>query len=156
MKPFVLLIAVFLVWCCISRIVTGDWHVTTAGNVAMSMMLCFTAMGHFLFTKGMTMMLPAAFPMKTTAVYLTGVLEILLAMALLFPGTRYFAALVIIALLVCLLPANIYAALHHINYEKATTDGPGTGYLWFRIPLQILFIGWVYYFSVAGAMGISR
>ncbi|WP_331145734.1 hypothetical protein [Hymenobacter sp.] len=49
---------------------------------------------------------------------------------------------------VLILPANIHAALHHINYQKGTTDGPGPRYLWFRIPLQLLFIAWTWYFSV--------
>jgi uncharacterized membrane protein len=42
---------------------------------------------------------------------------------------------------------NIYAATQHIDIEKGTFTGPTTPYLWFRIPLQLLFIGWVYYSS---------
>jgi uncharacterized membrane protein len=44
-----------------------------------------------------------------------------------------------------MLPANVYAALHHIDYEKATTGGKGPGSLWFRVPLQFFFIAWVYF-----------
>lgn len=47
-----------------------------------------------------------------------------------------------------MLPANIIAAKQKINLEKASYDGPGLAYLWFRIPLQVLFIGWVLFFAV--------
>jgi hypothetical protein len=47
-----------------------------------------------------------------------------------------------------MLPANIHAAIKHINYETAAYDGKGIRYLWIRVPMQVLFIVWVYYFSV--------
>jgi len=43
-----------------------------------------------------------------------------------------------------LLPANIYAALKHVDYQRGTFEGSGTNYLWFRVPLQVLFILWTY------------
>jgi hypothetical protein len=46
------------------------------------------------------------------------------------------------------LSANINAAIHKVDYEKATYEGPGISYLWFRIPLQLLFIAWVAYFGL--------
>jgi uncharacterized membrane protein len=49
---------------------------------------------------------------------------------------------------VLILPANIQAAIKRIDYQKGTTDGPGVNYLWFRVPLQILFITWVYLFAI--------
>jgi len=49
---------------------------------------------------------------------------------------------------VLILPANIHAAIHHVNLETATNDGNGLNYLWFRIPLQVFYIAWVYFFAV--------
>ena len=43
-----------------------------SGRIAMSAMLAFTAVAHFVFTKGMTMMLPDFIPYKIETVYLTG------------------------------------------------------------------------------------
>jgi uncharacterized membrane protein len=43
-----------------------------------------------------------------------------------------------------LLPANIKAAKEHIDYQKGNFEGSGLKYLWFRMPLQILFILWIY------------
>jgi hypothetical protein len=42
------------------------------------------------------------------------------------------------------------------DYQKGTRDGSGTNYLWFRIPLQIVFILWVYYFGLGINMILSR
>jgi len=47
-----------------------------------------------------------------------------------------------------ILPANSYAAVKKIDLEKANYNGSGLNYLWFRIPLQVLFIGWVYWFAL--------
>ncbi|WP_315823825.1 hypothetical protein [Paraflavitalea speifideaquila] len=88
------------------------------------------------------------YPFQKELIYLTGIAEIILGIALLFPSVRVYAGIALIVFLVLLLPANIYAAIHQVNYEKATFDGPGLRYLWIRVPLQIIFIAWTYYFSV--------
>jgi hypothetical protein len=41
-----------------------------------------------------------------------------------------------------------HAAIKKVDHQKGTYEGSGAGYLWFHIPLQILFIGWVWYFSI--------
>ena len=96
------------------------------------------------------MMMPGPVPFKKELVYLTGIAEILPGIALLFPQYRYVAGIILIGLFVVMLPANINAATRRINMEKATYDGNGPNYLWFRIPLQVLFIVWVWYFSLCG------
>lgn len=148
MKPLIVLIVAFALSLTILKPATGAWHPVTAGNIAMCMMLCFTALGHFKFTIGMERMIPARIPFKTELVYLTGVAEILLGVALLFPATRYAAGIVLIVLFAGMLPANINAAVHHVNFESGNAHGKGPGYLWFRIPLQLFFIAWVLYFAI--------
>jgi uncharacterized membrane protein len=148
MKPLMLLVTVFVIAAAILKIVTGSWNCVLSGNLAMFFMLCFTAMGHFMFTKGMTMMMPRFIPFKKQLVFFTGIAEVLLGAALLFPQLRYGAGLVLILLFVLMLPANIHAAMNHLDYEKASYDGKGPSYLWFRIPLQLLFIGWLLYFAI--------
>ena len=148
MKPLILLISVFILCAVISKFTTGDCNLVFAGNLAMCSMLCFTAIGHFLFSKGMSMIIPPFVPFKTSLVHLSGVLEIILALGLLFPSTRPYAGYLLILFFILISPANVYAATQHIDIEKGTFTGPGTSYLWFRIPLQLLFIGWVWYFTV--------
>ncbi|MGH2645000.1 MAG: hypothetical protein ACRDE2_13690, partial [Chitinophagaceae bacterium] len=50
----------------------------------------------------------------------------------------------LILFFILILPANISAATRHIDYQKPIAEGNGLAYLWFRIPLQILFIVWTY------------
>ena len=116
----------------------------------MAVMLLFTATGHFVFSKGMSMMLPGFVPAKTMLIYITGVLEIVAGVALLIPALRQPAAGFLILFLVLLLPANIYAAVKHVDYQQATFNGSGPVYLWFRVPLQLFFIAWIYLAAIKG------
>jgi len=149
MKVLLVLIISFILTTVISRLFVDDWNIILSGNVAMMLMLWFASLGHFMFTKGMVMMMPAFIPFKVALVYLTGIMEIVLGPLLVVNATRLIAGIILLVMFVVMLPANINAAMKHVNFEKATYDGSGTGYLWFRIPLQLLFIAWVLYFSVA-------
>src|SRR4030095_15059195 len=145
MKPLLVLLTVFGITAAVSKIFYHQWHVEFAGNLAMSVMLFFTAMAHFAFNKGMAMMLPSFIPFKKQIVYVTGLIEILGGIGLLIKPYRHMTAILLIIFFILILPANIYAAIHQINYEKNNNSGSGLRYLWFRIPLQIFFIEWVWY-----------
>jgi uncharacterized membrane protein len=74
-----------------------------------------------------------------------GLAEILLGVFLLDPRTRALAAWGIIALLVAVFPANVYAATANVG-----ADGPGTGAgvaNWIRLPFQIVFIAWAWWYT---------
>lgn len=89
-------------------------------------------------------MIPPIVPFKTELVYFTGAAEILLGVGLLIPGLRMYSGYILIVFFILLLPANIYAAIKHIDFQKGTFNGNGITYLWFRVPLQALFIVWTY------------
>ncbi len=125
-----------------------DWAL--AGRIAMAAMLCFTAIGHFAFADGMAMMVPDMVPFKKEMVYATGVLEVAFGVCLLVPSLRVYTAWLLIAFLVVMLPVNIKAAMEQVDYQKATYNGPGLSYLWFRVPLQVLFVVWTYLVGVRG------
>ena len=144
MKPLIVLLAAFGLSVITVKIINGIYEFALAGRIALSAMLVFSAIGHFAFTKGMSLMVPAFIPLKTGIVYLTGLIEIIFAIGILIPAYRIFAAWSLIVFLVLVLPANIYASVKRVDYQKETFNGSGTNYLWFRIPLQILFIGWTY------------
>ena len=148
MKPLIVLVVVFLISVITIKFVRGQYDFALSGRIAMSVMLLFTAVAHFAFTKGMSMMIPDFIPSRVGIVYLTGLIEIIAAIAFLVPGWRVPAAWFVILFFVLLLPANIYAAIKHVDYEKATFTGSGLEYLWFRVPLQILFIVWTYVSAV--------
>lgn len=150
MKPLIVLLSVFAVSLLTTKFVRGNFELALSERIAMSAMLVFTAVAHFSFTKGMAMMLPDFIPFKTETVYLTGIIEISAAIGLFIPSFRIVTAWLLIAFFILILPANIYATIKHIDYQKGTFDGNGLAYLWFRVPLQILFIVWTYLSAIKG------
>lgn len=142
MKPLIILLGVFLVTLVATKFMLGNFEFSMSGQIAMSAMLLFTAIGHFAFTKGMAMMLPQFIPYKTEMVLATGLIEIMAAIGLFIPSLRLISGWLLIVFFILILPANIYAATKHVDYQKGTFEGTGLTYLWFRIPLQILFIFW--------------
>lgn len=148
MKPLVVLLSCFVIAVFVIKIVNKKYDFALSARIAISIMLCFTAIGHFAFTKGMSMMIPQFIPYKEIFVHLTGLFEILLAIGLLIPKLKVVSGWALIVFLVLMLPANIYASLNNVNYQKGTFDGHGITYLWFRIPLQFLFIVWTYLSSI--------
>ena len=93
-------------------------------------------------------MMPGFIPFKKGLVYFTGIVEIAAAIGLLIPGLKVLTAWLLILFFIVLLPANINAAIHHVDYQKGSFEGNGTNYLWFRVPLQLLFILWVYFAAI--------
>ncbi|MEY8780186.1 DoxX family protein [Allomuricauda sp. XS_ASV26] len=144
MKPLIVLLFSFTISLLIIKITNRTYDFKLSGRIAMSIMLVFTAIGHFAFTKGMSMMIPKFIPYKETFVHLTGIFEIILAIGLLVPRVKHISGWALIIFLILMLPANIVAALNKVDYQNATLDGNGLSYLWFRIPLQLLFIIWTY------------
>ena len=144
MKPLIVLLLSFTISLFVIKIIRKEYNFALSARIAMSIMLVFTALGHFVFTKGMTMMIPKFIPFKESFVYLTGIFEILLAGGLLIPKLKVISGWTLIVFLLLILPANVYASLNNVNYQKGTFDGNGTLYLLFRIPLQILFIVWTF------------
>jgi len=147
MKPLLVLLISFIVTLAVLFFSDNISNYGLAGNIAMAVMLLFTAIGHFAFPKGMALMLPGFVPAKYFWVYATGIIEIAAAAGLLIESIRPVAAVLLIIFFILILPANIYAATKRVNYQKATYDGPGISYLWFRIPMQILLILWVCFFN---------
>jgi uncharacterized membrane protein len=148
MKQLVVLVSVFLVSIFGIKLITRNYDLFLSARIGMCGMLLFTAIGHFVFTKGMALMIPPMIPFKTEIIYLTGLLEILLGICLLIPRLSIYSGWILIVFFILLLPANIYASIKHIDYQKATFDGNGLDYLWFRIPLQFLFIAWMYFSTI--------
>ena len=148
MKPFFVLIISFIVSVFVVWLSGGEFNFSFAGRMAMAFMLLFTAMGHFIFRKGMAMMIPNPVPCKSEIIFLTGIIEIMAAIGLLISNLSLITAWLLIAFFILILPANVYAAANKIDYQKGTFDGKGLSYLYLRIPLQIFYIVWVYLFII--------
>jgi len=145
MKPFIVLLVSFSIALVVTKFAFNNFDFALSGRIAMAIMLAFTSVAHFVFTEGMEMMVPPFVPYKKAMVYFTGILEVSAAVGLLITDIRILTAWLLILFFILLLPANIYAAIKHVDYQKGTFEGSGVNYLWFRIPLQILFIVWTYF-----------
>lgn len=148
MKPLIVLLCTFLLSVLALKIFAKEFNYQLAGRIAMASMLVFTAIGHFVFMEGMGAMAPSFIPFSKQVVLVTGFVEVLFAICLLLPQYQRLTAWLLIFFLILILPANIKAALEEINYRTGQMNGPGVNYLWFRIPLQLFFILWIYLASV--------
>lgn len=128
---------------------TEKVNIRFIGKLSMSFMLVFTGFVHFIFADGMSNMLPESIPFRIEIVYLTGILEILGAIGLLITRFSRLTGIALILFFVAVLPANIYATLNHIDPVTGEFSEVSFEYLFFRIPLQIFFITWVYGFAIA-------
>ena len=145
--PLIVLVGSFILLLAVHRLYKGLTF-ERAGRIAFSVMLLFTGSSHFFLTQGMVMSMPSIFPAKEALVYITGGLEIAFALAFILLRNTKAVAWGLIAFLVAVFPANVYAALNHVDIENATYGGPGPSYLLFRGPLQLFFMAWVYYFGI--------
>jgi uncharacterized membrane protein len=148
MKPLIVLLISFIISLVYSKINYGSPDLPLSGRISFSVMLLFTAAAHFKFTKGMEMMLPGFIAYKTQIVTVTGFIEIFAASGLFIPNLRIITAWLLIVFFILILPSNIYGAMKHVNYQSAAHNGSGLNYLWFRIPLQVFFIIWIYFSSI--------
>lgn len=148
MKPLIVLLATFIVAILILKMTHGADDFARAGKLALAAMLVFTAAGHFMFTDGLAMMIPNPVPFKKSLVYITGFIELFAAFSLLIPKYAAMTGWFLMFYFLLIIPANIKAAFEFINYQSATYDGYGPGYLWFRVPTQIFYVAWAYLCAV--------
>ena len=106
-----------------------------AARIGIAAMFVFTGASHFSSLKhDMSAMIPPPFTGSLELIYLTGILEIVGAIALLMYPWKRPAAWSLAALMVALFPANVYAALTNV-----TLGGQSATPLWFRGPLQLFW-----------------
>ena len=120
----------------------SSWR--NAGLGALAVMFLFTSTAHFSGLKyDLAAMMPEPLPDDLWIIYLTGFFEIAGAVGLLIPRTRRLAGICLVLLLVAQFPANVNAALNGIPLGG---DAPTP--LWLRTPMQLLFIGMVWWTSI--------
>ena len=139
MAPTITLIAAFLL-ARLAGLLGVDaldgWQ--PALRVGLAAMLLLTGIAHFAEPRrsGLIAMVPPALPRPALLVTITGVLELLGAVALLIPATATWAALAMAALMVAMFPANVSAARRGL-----TLAGRPVTPLGIRTVMQIVFVG---------------
>jgi uncharacterized membrane protein len=88
--------------------------------------------------------MPKWLPAHAFLIYLSGMMEIVLGIMLLFSRTKKLAALFIILMLVAFLPAHIYMIqIAPFQLGKILVTPL---IAWVRLPFQLLLIGWAWYY----------
>jgi uncharacterized membrane protein len=100
---------------------------------------------HFAVPMAYLPMMPPYLPAHLPLIYLSGLAEVGLGLAVLFPRLRPLAAWGLIALLVAIFPANIHIALHDVPVFGAS-EGAGI-WNWVRLPFQGVLIAWAWWYT---------
>lgn len=126
----------------------GDFFVLTScfaplavfrGALALVMVVAGTL--HFVATDAYVAIMPDYLPLHRELVYLSGLLEILFGLGLLWRKSREAAGLCLILLFLAVLPANINMAVQDI--QPADFQIPAF-LLWARLPFQLVLIFWAW------------
>ena len=121
----------------ILKLPTEWWRILSL--FGLSVFFVYFGIDHFINPDFYLSIMPPAFPLHAEAVYISGFFEILGGICVLIPSLRKLAGWGLIALLVSVYPANIYMAINPEAFPEISI-----GLLYFRLPLQFLFIYWAY------------
>lgn len=99
---------------------------------------------HFVNPDFYLKIMPPILPQPLFLVYLSGIFEILLGIALLVPKYTRRAAFGLIALLIAVFPANIHMALNTELFPEHSAAA-----LYLRLPVQLVLIALAFWFTRA-------
>lgn len=137
MIPVIVLAVLFVVFTLAGNLGAPFlWNWWTSLRLALAGMFLLTASAHWGKRRvDLIRMVPHTFPNPDLLVTLTGILEILGALGLLYGPTARAAACGLCLLLLCLFPANVRAAR-----EKMTIGGRPVPALVPRTAIQVVFV----------------
>ncbi|MEO6418070.1 MAG: DoxX family protein [Polyangiaceae bacterium] len=108
-------------------------------RVLLAVVMIGAGMAHLVAPDGFVQIVPKFLHAPLALVIVSGVFEILGGVGLLVPPVRRAASLGLVALYFAVFPANLNMALNDIQPDGAHVP---VALLWFRLPLQIVFIAW--------------
>ena len=151
---FCVLVGSYALLTVVARVGGVAWLDTQVrGRISLACLFVVTGLGHFVKPNEMAQMLPPSVPLRLELIYVTGVLELAGAVGLLLPAVSRVAGLCLMAFLVLVFPANVYAAVHQVAMGGHEA---GPMYLLIRGPFQVLLVWWVYWFAVRKGRGVPR
>ena len=112
-----------------------------ASRFLLGLLFVVAGLNHFRSTPLYLAIMPPALPFPLALVYLSGLAEIAGGAGVWHPRTRRAAGWGLLALLLAVFPANIYMATD--NVVPPGYDIP-RALLWARLPLQLVFMFWVW------------
>ena len=112
----------------------------TISKYTLAFFMMAAGVNHFWHPDFYVHVMPPYLPFPLELVYLSGAIEVALGALLLDPLTRVAAAWGIVAMLIVFDLVHIHMVLHAMDYPEAHP-----AFLWFRLPLQALFIAWAWW-----------
>ena len=113
----------------------------TMFRLGLTLMFLYTALGHFVNTAGMAQLIPDIFPNRKLFIFMTGFPQLFGAFAIWIDELKKLAGAFLLAMLLGLLPFNIFASFNHVDFGGHSA---GPIYLLIRVPFQIFTMWWVY------------
>ncbi len=108
-------------------------------RVALGVLFIGASLPHFIAADTELQIIPSSLPLRRTALYISGIFELLGGIGVLVPRFQRAAGWGLAALLVAIFPANIYHALRDIQTGRFAKTRI---YHLLRMPFQGLFIWW--------------
>ena len=115
-----------------------------AGCITLAAFFVGAGIMHFVAPKAYQRIVPPVFPAPGALIAISGVAEIAGGIGVLLPQTRRAAACGLVALLVCVFPANIYCAVAHVPLPGIMGQRWAQ---WLRLPLQLPLIAWAWRYT---------
>jgi uncharacterized membrane protein len=110
-------------------------------RLALALFFVLAGISHFLTPTPYLAIMPLSIPWPAAMVALSGIAEILGGLGVLFRSTRRAAGVWLIAFLIAVFPANVYAITNGVEIGGYAVPA---WMLWARLPLQLLLIAWVW------------
>jgi uncharacterized membrane protein len=110
-------------------------------RAGVALFFAVAGLNHFVAPAPYLAIIPPSLPWPLALVYISGAAEIVCGIGVLFARTRRLAAIGLLLLLIAVFPANIYAALAGMEIGGRAVP---RWLLWLRLPLQLVFIAWVW------------
>jgi uncharacterized membrane protein len=117
-----------------------------AGRIILATLFIIAGSLHFIVPQIYLKIMPPCLPVPFLLVQISGTAEILGGIGLLIPVLRGAAAWGLVALLIAVLPANIYMAMAHLPFPGVMGNSWAQ---WIRVPLQIPLIYWAWLYTKA-------
>lgn len=99
---------------------------------------------HFIQDDSFAAIVPPLLPFPKLIVWMTGVIEIILALMIVLPKYRALAGTLFAPYLLAVLPANIYMAMANIPLGDMAASPTA---LWIRVAMQFPLIAFIYWAS---------
>ncbi len=149
MRLFVLL-ATFAMFCGLGFLLSPDNYLVLAGRLAMSVMLVFSAVSSYVYQEGILLTYPIFFSdvWKQKLILANADFKIALAAGFVLKDLAQISAIFIIAYFILSFSTDIKACKKNISIKRANYTGHGSWLILIKIPSQLIFIFWTYYFGL--------